>query len=254
MEVEMEVEIETDPRIVNYIKKKIRDSKHVVAVLGTEMLVEGGGYDLDTNDENYRVEEEYGFCPEDMLSTSFFNAKVEKFFRFYKKEILGMQQHSTAAYDALIRLQKRGKLSAVICQNFHGIPQNVKLNKVIDLNGNIKINQCPHCDKDFDVEYIKNSAGIPQCDRCKMAIRPGIRLLGERVDAELMTRAAVACDEADVLLILGKNMYNDRLEYNAAPEHDQLKVLFSKNEFESNNKVDFIIRDDISKFLPLIID
>lgn len=248
------MEIETDEKVVNYIKRKIWDSKHVVAVLGIEMLVEGGGYDLDSNDENYRVEEEYGFCPEDMLSTSFFNAKVEKFYRFYKKEILGMQLHTTPAYDALMRLQRRGKLLAVICQNYHGIPQDVCLNKVIDLNGNININQCPHCDKDFDIHYIMNAKGIPQCDRCKVAIRPGIRLIGERVDSELMTQAAVACDEADVLLILGKNMYNDRLEYSSTQEHEQLKVLFSKNEFERNSKVDFIIRDDICKFLPLIID
>lgn len=248
------MEVKTDGRIINFIKRKIEDSKNVVAVLGIEMLVESGGYDLDTNDENYRVEEEYGFCPEDMLSTSFFNAKVEKFYRFYKKEILGMQVHSTPAYDALMRLRAQGKLSAVINQNFHGLPQEVKLNKVIDLNGNIHINQCPRCDKDFDMQYIINAKGIPQCDRCKVAIRPGIRLLGERVESNLMTQAAVACEAADVLLILGKNMYNDRLEYGAAPEHEQLKVLFSKSEFEQNSKVNFIIRDDICKFLPLIIN
>ncbi|MDE7274418.1 MAG: hypothetical protein K2N95_15430 [Lachnospiraceae bacterium] len=248
------MEIKTDEKIINFIRKRISDSHSIVAVLGIEMLVEGGGCDLDSNDENYRVEEEYGFCPEDMLSTSFFNAKVEKFYRFYKKEILGMQQHSTPAYDALMRLQAKGKLSAVICQNYHGIPQDVILNKVINLNGNININQCPHCNKGFDIHYIMNSKGIPQCDHCKVAIRPGIRLIGERVDSELMTQAAVACDKADVLLLLGKNIYHDRLEYSAAPEHKQLKVLFSKNEFECNDKVDFIIRDDICKLLPLIID
>ena len=165
-----------------------------------------------------------------------------------------MQMYSTPAYNALMRLQAQGKLSAVINQNFHGLPQEVKLKKVINLNGNIHINQCPHCDKDFDMQYIKNAKGIPQCDRCKVAIRPGIRLLGERVESVLMTQAAVACEAADVLLILGKNMYNDKLEYSAAPEHEQLKVLFSKSEFEQNNKVNFIIRDDISKFLPLIIN
>lgn len=248
------MEIKTDEKVINFIKKKIKDSRKVVAVLGIEMLVEGGGYDLDCNDENYRVEEEYGFCPEDMLSTSFFNAKIDKFYRFYKKEILGMRLHSTAAYDALLRLQTQGKLSAVICQNFHGIPQDIHLKNVIDLNGNININQCPHCDKDFNLNYITHSKGIPQCDRCKVAIRPGIRLIGERVDTELMTQAAMVCDEADVMLILGKNMYNDRLEYSAAPEQEQLKVLFTKNEFERNSKVDFIIREDICKVLPLIID
>ena len=246
--------IKTDEKIVNYIRKKMKRSHCVVVVLGIEMLVEGGGSDLDSNDENYRIEEEYGYCPEDMLSTSFFNSKVEKFYRFYKKEILGMRLHTTPAYDALIRLQDQGKLSAVICQDYHGMPKNVPLKNVIDLNGNININQCPHCDKSFDIQYIMDSKGIPQCDHCKIAIRPGIRLIGERVDAELMTQASEACDRADVMLILGKNIYHDRLEYSVAPEHEQLKVLFSKNEFERNSKVDFIIRDDICEFLPLIIN
>ena len=199
------MEITTDAKIISYIKRKIKDSHNIVAVLGIEMLVEGGGCDLDSNVENYRVEEEYGFCPEDMLSTSFFNAKVEKFYRFYKKEILGMHQHSTAAYDVLLKLQKQGKLSAVISQNFHGIPQSVHLKNVIELNGSININQCPHCDKDFNIQYIIDAQGIPQCDHCKVAIRPGIRLIGERVDSEILTQAAMACDAADVLLILGRS-------------------------------------------------
>ena len=74
----------TEERVIQYIRKKIQAAKKIVAVLGIEMLVEGGGYDLDTNEETYRVEEEYGVSPEDILSTSFFNAKPERFYRFYK--------------------------------------------------------------------------------------------------------------------------------------------------------------------------
>lgn len=243
----------TDERVINYIKKRIAHAGNIVAILGIEMLIEGGGYDLDANDETYRVEEMYGFSPEDILSTSFFNAKVEKFYRFYKNEIIRMQVKSTPAYDALLKLQAQGKLSAVISQNYHGLPENVSFHNVIELNGNMHVNMCPRCNRRYDLSFIKNSKGIPQCENCKIAIRPDIRLIGERVDTKIMTNAALACEKADVLLILGKNMYDDHFEYNIDQEHEQLKILFSKEEYLSNRKVDFVIRDEIQTILPLIV-
>lgn len=246
--------IRTEEKVINYIRRKIRNSRKVVAVLGLETLFEGGGIDLDSNNEHYRLEEEYGFGMEDMLSASFFNSKVEKFYRFYKKEILGMDIHSTRAHDALANLQNQGKLLAVINQNFHGVPPNIPLKRVIELNGNLGINRCPRCGIGFGIGHVTKADLIPMCEKCNTALRPQIRLIGERVDTKKMTEAATVCAEAEVLLVLGRNLYYDRLEYGAAPEHEQLKVLFSKNEMMENKNVDFIIRDDICEFLPLVVD
>lgn len=245
--------LETDEKIINYIRKKIADARNIVAVLGIEMLTEGGGYDIDSNEETYRAEELYGYTPEDMLSTSFFNAKVERFYRFYKNEILSMDVKSTPAHDALLKLQARGTLLAVINQNFHGIPQGIHFNNVIDLNGNIHSNKCSRCNKIFGLSYMKNASGIPLCDNCKTAVRPNIRLMGERVNAKAMTAAATVCEAADVLLIMGKDMYNDRLEYSADPNRNQLKILFSKEERLSDRRVDFVIHDEIQLFLPAVV-
>lgn len=248
------MKLETDERVIHYIKRKIKNAKKIVAVLGIEMLIEGGGYDLSSNDENYRVEEKYGFSPEDILSTGFFNAKNEKFYRFYREEILGMEVHATPAHDVLLKLQAQGKLSAVISQNYHGLPDKIKFKNFIELNGNLNSNRCPRCEKEFDVKYLLNANGIPRCDRCKVPVRPDIRLLGERVDTKLMTDAATACEAADVLLMLGRDMFNDRLEFTVPPEREQLSVLFTKSDFVTNRRVDFVIKDDISTILPLIID
>lgn len=243
----------TDERTINYMKRRIAEAGNIVAILGIEMLVEGGGYDLDANDETYRVEEEYGFCPEEMLTTSFYNAKVEKFFKFYKKEIVGMQVHSTPAYDALLKLQAQGRLAAVVSQNYHGLPAGIVFRNVIEYNGSMHSNHCPRCGRSYDLAYVRTSAGIPLCENCKTAVRPGIRLIGERADTALMTKAALACEKADVLLILGKNMYEDRFEYSIGLDRKQLRVLFSKETVLSDQKVDFIIRDEIQTILPLIV-
>ncbi|MCM1184011.1 MAG: hypothetical protein NC337_11620 [Roseburia sp.] len=243
----------TDERTINYMKKRIAGAGSIVAILGVEMLVESGGYDLDANDQTYRVEDEYGYSPEDMLTTSFFNARVEKFFTFYKREVVGMQVRSTPAYDALLKLQAQGKLSAVVSRNYHGLPAGVPLRNVIEYNGNMHVNHCPRCGRRYELAYIRSSRGIPLCEDCKTAIRPGIRLLGERADTTLMTKAALACERADVLLILGRNMYADRFEYSIGLDKKQLRVLFSKETALSDQKVDFIIRDEIQIILPLIV-
>ena len=247
------MKLTTEESVLNYIKKRIRSAENIVAILGIEMLVEGGGYDLDSNDETYRVESDYGFSPEEMLSASFFNSKAEKFYRFYKKEILGMNVSGTPAYDALLRLQAQGRLSAVINQNYHGLPANVYFNNVIELNGNIRDNICPRCNRRYGVDYVINADTIPRCEQCNIAIRPNIRLLGERVNTGLMTNAVAACANADVILTLGKNMYSDQLDNNF-PESRQLRVLFSKEAFMSESKAHYVIRDEIKAILPLIIE
>lgn len=249
---ELSMKLNTDERVLNYLKKKIQEAGNVVAILGIEMLVEGGGFDLDTNDETYRVESKYGYSPDDMLSASFFNSKVEKFYRFYKNEVLGMHVGSTPAYDALLRLQERGKLSAVISQNYHGLPENIYFKRVIELNGNMHSNKCPRCNRRYGIDYIMAADGVPRCENCNVAIRPDIRLIGERGNAHLMTEAVNACAMADVLLILGKNMYSDQLD-TTQPGKKQVKVLFSDETFMPKSRADFVIKDAIKVVLPIII-
>jgi NAD-dependent deacetylase len=246
--------IETDEKVVQYIKRKIKDSNKIVAVIGIEMLIESGGYNLDSNEVHYRLEEEYGYSAEDMLTNSFFNSKSEKFYEFYKKEVLGMDIHLCPAYEALMKLESQGKLLAVVSQNYHGLPQGVNFKRFIELNGSVYENKCPRCGKSFDISYMKGKNSVPLCDKCKIPVRPDIRLLGERVDTKIMTDVAEACEEADIMLILGGNIFNEKLEFQVDPENNPLKILFSKDDFINNRKVDFIIRDDINTFLPLVLE
>jgi NAD-dependent deacetylase len=248
------MKIGTDERIVEYIRKKIKDSKKIVVFLGVEMLVESGGYDLDSNENHYRVEDEYGYSPEDILSNSFFNSKPEKFYKFYRKEILGMEIHNCPAYESLMKLESMGKLGAVVTQNYHGLPEGVHFKNFIELNGSLYRNKCPRCGMYYDMDYVKSSHSIPLCDNCKIAIRPDIRLIGERANARLLTDVANVCEGADIVMFLGSNIYNERFEFRVNPEEDQLKILFTDDEFVDNKLVDFVIKEEISTFLPKVLE
>ena len=110
------MQLQTPMKTIENLQRCIKDSNHIVAILGIEMLVESGGRNFDSNEESYRMEEEYGACPEELLSGSFYCAKKERFYKFYKKEMLGMKIGATAGYEALYKLQQQGKLHTVTIQ------------------------------------------------------------------------------------------------------------------------------------------
>ena len=141
-------------KTIENLQRCIKDANHIVAILGIEMLVESGGSNFDSNEESYRMEEKYGVCPEELLSGSFYCAKKEQFYKFYKKEMLGMSIGATAGYEALYKLQQQGKLHTVINQNYHPIPEPYHFARVIELNGNIQHYHCTKCHKTYDASYI----------------------------------------------------------------------------------------------------
>jgi NAD-dependent deacetylase len=69
-----------------------------------------------------------------------------------------------------------------------------------------------------------------------------------------MTDVAMAFEAADVILILGTNIYSEKIEFQVSPDSEKLKILFTSDEFVNNRQVDFVIRDEISAFLPLVIE
>ena len=81
--------------------------------------------------------------------------------------------------------------------NIYGTAEQMGLKNVYELDGNIHNNWCSKCGKTFSMEYLRDSRDVPLCDVCKGAIRPGIRLHGERMRNNVLTLAANACAEAE---------------------------------------------------------
>lgn len=249
------MQLQTPMKTIEYLQRCLKDSHRIVAILGIEMLVESGGRNLDSNEESYRMEEEYGACPEELLSGSFYCSKKERFFKFYKKEILGMKLDATPGYEALYKLQQQGKLHTVINQNYHPIPETYHFARVIELNGSIQHYHCTKCHRTYNVSYILQSQGIPQCCVCNGSIRPDIRLIGERINNHMLTLALEACDQADVVIIMGQNIFEDRLQSSCPDiqQRHQTRILFSQEKYLPEERADFIIHDEIQQIMPLLV-
>lgn len=184
----------------------LKDSDNIVCLAGMGLVNESHYPHHRTAEHAYETEKKYGYSPEELLSTRFYNTRPEQFYAYYRNEILHEGEPCSAFY-ALTNLEKRHKLKAVITGSVHGIPQKAGCRNVIELHGNVHKNFCPRCKREYSVDYLKNYKDIvPVCEHCGVTIHPGMMLMGEMIDNSLMTSAINAVENADLLLVLGGDM------------------------------------------------
>lgn len=245
----------TDEKVIfEKIKKAIDQANNIVCVMGLDTIVECGGINLWDNDNLYRIEKTYGLSPEEMLSAGEFATRKERFYDFYKKEILGVSMHSGPTYEALKILDESGKLKNIISVNIYGMEKINGLKNVVELGGNIHHNYCPVCKKKFPVEYLLESKAVPICNDCKEAIRPNIRLLGERVQNDLYTKAAIACSEAEVILVLGTNLHSSKVQYCTGHYKGNQLILINEERHFTDKFADCVYYDRPMNVLPKLVE
>ncbi len=238
---------------IERVRNMVSESEKIVILLGVGTLIESGGENIWSSRECYRMEDIYHKTPDEMMSVEFYSTRRNKFFDFYKNEIIGHEYEPSSLYYDIKRLQDTGKVRKVITQNIDTLHTKAGLDNVVELHGNINNNWCPHCGKKFGVDYIKSSKSVPLCDECGTAIRPGIRLFGESIGNHLMTEAVNACEDADLILCLGTNMYDNMVRFCTEAYKGNRLVLITKEEHYMDKYANVVIHDNVSKVLPQII-
>lgn len=243
----------TQDAVIERVRKMVSDASNIVALLGVGTIIESGGENIWSSRECYRVEEIYHKSPDEMMNVGFYNARKDKYFEFYKNEIINRDYKPAPLYYDLKRLEDQGKLKMVITQNYYGLHEEAGLKNVIELHGNVKNNWCPHCGKKFSLDYMRAAKSVPLCDECGSAIRPGIRLFGENIANNLMTEAVNVCEDADLILALGTNLYDNMVKFCTDNYKRGKLVLITKEEHYMDKYADYVIHDRVSDVLPKII-
>ncbi|MCR4741194.1 MAG: NAD-dependent deacetylase [Lachnospiraceae bacterium] len=249
----MAISSEAQEEKINHLRSMIRDNGQILCLCGVGMEIECGGKNLWSNDEAYRIEEEYGLSPEEIYSGSFYATKKQKFYQFYRKEIMDVDIKPGPGYYAIKHLQDLGKLSAVVTHDVLGLPEDAGIYNVIRLHGNRHVNRCPKCHRLFDLSFMREHKGIPLCDECQAPIRPMIQLHGEMVRNDVMTAASNAVVNANIILVLGTNlsqpMVNSLLQYYEGSH----MVLITLHEHHSDSNADICIHGKVEDILPMVV-
>jgi len=240
--------------VLDHVKRLISQANNIVCVTGLGTLVENGGIDFWDLDHLCRIEKEYGDSPEEILSAGMYATKKEKFYNFYKKEVISTIPEPGETYAALKKLQDLGKLKATISLNICGLEHRSGLHDVIEFQGTIYHNYCPLCKKEFSLDYILSTKGVPVCDDCKVALRPGVRLFGESVRNDRMTEAAIACANADLVLVLGTNLYGSKVRYSTGHYTGNKLILINEEQHFTDRYADYVIYGKCKDILPKLVE
>ena len=188
--------------------ERLRDivdrSHRIVFFGGAGVSTESGLKDFRSEDGLYR--EKYVYPPEYMLSRDCFYRHTEEFFRFYRDKILVGGVKPNAAHYKLAEWEQLGKLIAVVTQNIDGLHQAAGSRAVYELHGSVLKNRCTECGHRYDVEFIKNSEGIPRCIKCGGVVKPEVVLYGENLDEDTVTGAVRAISAADTRIVAGTSL------------------------------------------------
>ena len=111
-----------------------------------------------------------------------------------------------AAHLRLAKLEREGRLKAVVTQNIDGLHQAAGSRTVYELHGSTLRNYCTRCGKFYDVDFIANSTGVPRCIECGGIVKPDVVLYEEGLDEEVLSGAVNAIRHADTLIIGGTSL------------------------------------------------
>lgn len=193
----------TTEECIACLKEYVRESSRIVFFGGAGVSTESGIPDFRSTDGLYH--QEWKYPPETILSHSFFVRNTEEFYRFYKKKMLCLDAKPNAAHKKLARLEKEGKLTAVVTQNIDGLHQLAGSKKVYELHGSVHRNYCQKCGCFYDAEYMLKSEGVPRCE-CGGLIKPDVVLYEEGLDSRTVQGAVEAISHADLLIIGGTSL------------------------------------------------
>ena len=188
---------------IEILQRWIDESHAIVFFGGAGVSTESGIPDFRSVDGLYN--QKYAWPPEEILSRTFFDARPEEFYRFYRDKMLCLAARPNAAHRKLAELDTAGKLRSVVTQNIDGLHQLAGSRRVWELHGSVHRNFCMRCGKAYPVEDIKTGEGVPKCT-CGGTIKPDVVLYEEGLDSATVEGAVNDIQNADLLMIGGTSL------------------------------------------------
>lgn len=185
------------------LRRMIEETHSIVFFGGAGVSTESGIPDFRSQDGLYT--QKWRDPPETILSHGYFLRHPDRFYEFYREKMLYPDAAPNAAHIALAKLEKMGKIKAIITQNVDGLHQKAGSTRVLELHGSSLRNYCMDCKKSYTLSDIQRMSGVPHCD-CGGIIRPNVVLYEEALNEELIASSLSAIENCGMLIIGGTSL------------------------------------------------
>lgn len=230
------------------LKEIIKNSDNIVFFGGAGVSTASGIPDFRSATGLYNRRSNTAYSPEYMLSHEFLEEHPEEFSHYYKENLIYPDARPNKAHLALAKLERLGKLKAIVTQNIDSLHQMAGNTRVLELHGNLRDYYCTRCGKKYTLDEVLREKGASHCE-CGGFIRPDVVLYGEGLDQTVIMRAIEAIRAADVFVVAGTSL----VVYPAAGlvnyyRGDKL-IMINKEATSGDARADYVLHEDISEVM-----
>lgn len=193
---------------IKRLKEIIDESNKIVFFGGAGVSTESGIPDFRSSTGVFSRALNSNLMPEQVVSHTYYKAAPKEFFDFYVNNMVFPEAKPNDAHKSLAKLEKDGKLLAIVTQNIDGLHQIAGSEKVYELHGSIHRNYCEKCHRYYSLEEMLKKyyeSGVPKCD-CGGIIKPDVVLYEEQLPNDMIMGAIDSITKADTLIIGGTSL------------------------------------------------
>ena len=149
---------------IEALAKIIDESRNIVFFGGAGVSTESGVPDFRSKDGLYNKPDVRfeGYSPEYLLSHTCLVNEPKVFFEFYRQKMDARNVAPNFAHLFLAKLERLGKLKAVVTQNIDGLHQRAGSVNVLEIHGSTTENYCISCGETYPADFFLIAISISQ--------------------------------------------------------------------------------------------
>ena len=241
------------------IRTWVEDAKHIVILTGAGISTESGIPDFRGPQGVWTKDPQ----AEKLSNIHYYIADPEIRKKSWQARLAhpAWTARPNAGHAAIVELDRRGKLHALITQNIDGLHQKAgnSPERVIEVHGTMHAVVCLSCGwkgpMGATLDRVRSGESDPPCVHCGGILKSDTISFGQALVPEVIDRAMQSAAEADLLLSIGTSLrvYPIAGAVPAAKHADARVVILNAEPTPFDDMADAVLNGSIGDTLPRLV-